>query len=145
MKAILLAIGLLMVSLPAQAGYVEERPVGIFIFDGSGNFDGAMLGTRFTEDSIARIGCYVVGAPGSFGVWANCLAVDSNGVGAFCFTNDPAIVDSVKAITAYSAIQVDFDSSGQCTGVTVMTFSHFIPDFRDLGLGAPGNSGGKGQ
>lgn len=145
-KAILLAVVFVLVSLPAQAGFVSQYTVVVQQNgDGSGFFDGVMSNTRFTDDSLALIGCRLSASSGDSGPLVLCQATDSDGVGALCFTTDSAIVDSIKAIAAYSYMQVHFDSFGQCTTVLVATRSQYIPEFRDLGLGAPGNSGGRGR
>jgi hypothetical protein len=114
------AIAACLVSSVAVGGY----RVAFNVFLGSTYADGNVGAARYSSDSNQEIGCYAQGSPGS--VYAGCYAADSSGNYASCVTGDPAFVATVGRINATSFIWFEYNSSGQCTYLTVDNDSSYI-------------------
>jgi hypothetical protein len=126
-------IGLLVfVSSTVLAGLVQHVPVLVTLYpDGSGDVRGDMLTARYSDNDVEYIGCgvrqYLNGSstPFSFGF---CQATDSEGVEAFCSTENKELLSTMNASSAYSFILFSFNDFGECTHIGFSTQSFYIPD-----------------
>ena len=91
---------------------------------------GNMLDARFSENEFERIGCglssYVL-SNGDIAQQGWCQASLTKGENTICFTENWALIDSIKAIDDYSYISFRWDKVGDCTSVYVSTQSQYIP------------------
>jgi hypothetical protein len=130
-QAISVAV-LLLGSSPAMAGLVQPAPVSVTLFSiGGGRASGDMATARFSKDSVAFIGCGVrriYSIDGSFGVFGFCEARTSSGVTGTCFSQDPALIESLASISDYSFIVFSWNASGACTSIGNSTQSVYLPD-----------------
>lgn len=146
---LLISAVFLMTTTLAFAGAVQEWPVSISLQpDGSGQAEGTFSAARFSDSDNEFITCYVraatTGAASAASlVW--CRAIDAQGVQAYCFTENPAVAAGLHATNAFSFLLFRWNAAGECVYMGSNVGSAYVPDFRDVGLGAPGNSGGRGR
>jgi hypothetical protein len=118
-------------SSAAMAGLVQPSPVEVTLFsDGGGIATGDMASARFSKDLVAFIGCGVrriYTVDGSFVVFGFCQARTSAGVNGICSSEDPALVESLAAISDYSFITFTWNAAGSCTAIGNSTQSVYIP------------------
>lgn len=94
--------------------------------DGSGSAFGAMPITRHSEDEVAYIGCgtrNIDTGGGSLFTFAFCQAGDADGNEAFCSTQNPALVESIRAIADTSFVIFAWTTSGECRQIGLSTQS----------------------
>src|SRR4029453_4551548 len=112
---------LLLGSSAALAGLVEPAPVSVTLFStGGGRASGDMVTARFSKDAVAFLGCGVrriYSLDGTFGVFGFCGARTSSGVTGTCFSEDPALIESLASISDYSFITFTWDATGTCTSI----------------------------
>ena len=100
--------------------------------DGSGSAFGAMPITRFSDDDVAYIGCgtrNIDTGGGSLFTFAFCQAGDRDGNTAFCSTQNPALVEAIRAISDTSFIVFAWNTSDECTQIGLSTQSlHQLTD-----------------
>jgi hypothetical protein len=122
---------LLLGSSAAIAGLVQPSPVSVTLFStGGGRASGDMATARFSKDLVAFLGCGVrriYSIDGSFGVFGFCEARTSSGVSGSCFSEDPALIESLASISDYSFITFTWDATGTCTSIGNSTQSVYIP------------------
>jgi hypothetical protein len=132
MKQVISVAGLILGWSAAMAGLVQPAPVEVTLFgNGAGRAAGDMVSARFSKDSVAFIGCGVrriYSIDGSFGVFGFCEARTSSGVTGTCFSQDPALIESLASISDYSFIIFSWNASGACTSIGNSTQSVYIPD-----------------
>ena len=104
---------------------------------------GSLASARFSDNAIESIGCEVKVAAGM--TEGYCEAVDAAGNTANCHSSAPDLVAAMRGIGEYSYLRFEWNGKGNCTSITTGNGSRYLPDTRDLGLGAPGNSGGRGR
>lgn len=137
MKLKLLTTMLLAFCIPglALAGYVQPAPVDITLnADGSGNATGDMVTARFADNEVEHIGCGVriwKMADGSYLNWGFCQARDADEVNVFCSTEDPDLLDVMKATSSYSFITFAWDTDEECTRIGFSTQSFYLPEHTD--------------
>ena len=108
----------------ALAGFKYTLTVGIS--DTSKTAYGVTGSVRNSSDVNQSIGCTVstfAGAAPS----ATCSAVNSANTSRSCTTYDAQIVDVAKSITGDSYIRFYWNTSGECTQLTVAHYSHYEP------------------
>lgn len=114
------------------AGFVQPAPVDITVnADGSGRAHGDMVTARFADNDVEHIGCGVriwSFPDGSYMNWGFCQARDADETEGFCETEDPQILDIMKAASAYSFITFQWDAEGECTHIGFSTQSFYIPE-----------------
>lgn len=124
-------LGLVLTGL-VSAGAYEPRPVDIEVNgDGSGNATGGMTTARFSDNDVEYIGCGIrlyAMPDGSYMHWGFCQAKDASGTQAFCNTQDPKMLDVMKATGDYSYITFEWNSDEECTGIGFSTQSFYIPE-----------------
>jgi hypothetical protein len=82
------------------------------------NAAGAMAATRGgTQDSLAKIGCWAIGAPGS--VTSYCLATDPAGNTIACSSAVPAIAQVIQGVNPASHIAFTVAADGSCDNVVI--------------------------
>jgi hypothetical protein len=108
----------------AMAGYKYSLPVSIS--DTSKTAYGVMGSARNSSDTAQYIGCNVSTFAGS-APSTTCSAVNSAGTSRSCTTYDAKIVEVAKAISGESYIRFYWNTSGECTQLTVAHFSQYEP------------------
>ncbi|MBV1908210.1 MAG: hypothetical protein KUG78_02755 [Kangiellaceae bacterium] len=91
---------------------------------------GNMLDARFSDNEFERIGCGISSldlSDGSVSQQGWCQASLTKGENTICFTENWALLDSIKAIDDYSYISFRWDKEGDCSSIYVSTQSQYIP------------------
>jgi hypothetical protein len=131
MKArhLLVALGPFLVAPLALAGYVQPAPVVVDLEGGIATGD--MVSARFAGNDVELIGCGVrvfrLESGDLFEV-GFCQASDANGVEAFCSTEDPGLLNVMKATGDLSFVVFAWDAELQCTRIGFSTQSFYIPN-----------------
>jgi len=129
-KLSIVAVLALLPSL-AFAGLTRNVPVESNLNpDGSGGGAGNMTTARFSNNTIEYIGCGTRNfdfGDGNLFTFGFCQAGDSAGTEVFCSTENPAIVESIRAISDFSFITFRFNTNGNCEAVGFSTQSFYIP------------------
>lgn len=134
MKPVSITFLLAAICTPAflLAGYVQPAPVTIqYNADDSGIAHGDMVSARFANNDVEHIGCgmRVWSLPDDSHMhWGFCQAGDADGVEAFCSTQDPQLLDVMKAISSYAFINFEWNAQGECTRIGFSTQSFYIPE-----------------
>jgi hypothetical protein len=121
-------------SAVAVAGQFNNVPVEIFDNeDGSFRVTGNMTSARISDNDVEYIGCGTrstdVGG-GNIAEFGFCQARDSAEVRAFCFTFNPALIQTIKSISDYSFLLFNINDVGECMSVGVSTQSFYIPKIK---------------
>jgi hypothetical protein len=92
--------------------------------DGSGSFYGNYEGASAnTGDNNQYVGCYF----GTYGgTSVACWGGDPTGKSAYCQTSDPALVQNARLAGIATALYVQFNASGTCTGIAVDNSSYNV-------------------
>lgn len=113
------------------AGSVNDVPVEVLLNgDGSGSAFGNMTSARFSDNDVEYIGCgtrTIDAGDGSLFEFAFCQAGNAVEDEAFCSTENPELVATIRSISAYSFISFSFDGVGECTSIGLSTQSFYIP------------------
>lgn len=113
------------------AGSVIDFPVEVVLnADLSGSAAGNMTSARFSDNDVEYIGCgtrNVDFGGGNLFEFAFCQAGDAAEVEAFCSTENPDLVDAVRAIADFSFVTFAFNDLGECTRIGLSTQSFYIP------------------
>jgi len=136
-KYLLSVVGLTLMAVIASAGQVVSVPVEVDLTNmfASGDQNTA----RIARDDVSFIGCgtrdFDDGINSfSFGF---CQAADSNDVGIVCFTQNPILMDAIKAHSAFAFITFSWQDDGaggaECTRVGSSTQSFYLPNFTRKG------------
>jgi len=91
---------------------------------------GNMVDARFSEKEHERIGCGLSAMTFSNGETAEqgwCQASLSKGENTICFTENPILLDTIKAIDDYSYISFKWNKLGDCDFIHASTQSQYIP------------------
>jgi len=127
-KHVISAAALTLVSAVASAGLYQPRPVTL---DFTNRFaDGDMLTARDSLNPGDFIGCGIRAQSGF--AWGFCQAGHSQVEGDFftCYTEDPEMLDAIKALDDFSYILFRWDVDGNCTYVGNSTQSLYVPDLK---------------
>lgn len=130
-KHVISAAALALVSTVASAGLYQPRPVTLDI---PGRFaDGDMLTARDSLNPGDFIGCGVRSLSSGYS-WGFCQAGFSQTEGEFftCVTEDPNLLDAIKALDDFSYIVFRWDNEvdGNCTFIGNSTQSFYVPDLK---------------
>jgi hypothetical protein len=112
----------------AWAGDISDVFVEIDLVERSAR--GNMLDARFSDNEFERIGCGISSfafSDGSVSQQGWCQASLMKGENTICFTENWALLDSIKAINDYSFISFRWDKAGDCSSIYVSTQSQYIP------------------
>ncbi len=125
MKNILVLL-LLFVATTTNAGLYLAEPVVVDLINRSASGD--MWSARYSDQSDSFIGCGVtsVSAELGGGQFAFCQAQDAAGVSVFCAINDPALIESVQAMTSDVVLRFQWNTANECTVVNVSAQSYSI-------------------
>lgn len=131
MKYLIAFPSLLLFASVSLAGFVQPAPVEVTLNpDDTGTALGDMVTARFSDNEVEFIGCGIRrfddGAGGTLD-FGFCQATDSNGVQGFCSTEDPEMLDIMKAVSSYSFITFAWNADGECTQIGFSTQSFYIP------------------
>ncbi len=129
-KSLVSATALLLFSSVASAGLALPLPVQI---DFAGRTAiGSMYAARTSANAFEYIGCGV-----RFGVAGPIFAFCQAGLGEAaeqqfaCITTEPALIEAIHAISAFSLIVFAWDEEDNCTRIGNSTQSFYLPDFKD--------------
>lgn len=131
-RKIITATALTMFSAVAIAGTVFLVPVEVLLNDdGSGTARGSMSTARYSENNVELIGCGTrnidIGG-GTLFEFGFCQATDANDTAVFCSTDNPDLVKSIRAISAYAFLIFSWDANLQCNRIGMSTQSIHLPD-----------------
>ncbi len=118
----------------AFAGFVLSAEILINLeADGSGAAQGDQWTARSSANDVEYIGCgirhFSDGAGGAFS-FGFCQAGDSEGVEAFCSTQNADLLDAMDSTSAFAFLAFSFDANGECTRIGNSTQSIYLPDFK---------------
>ena len=116
----------------ANAGYVQPFPVDVDLANNIASGD--QVSARDDKDKDVFIGCGVrsISVPGGASFrFGFCQAEDSDGERVLCNTQDPQLLDEMRANTTYGWISFSFQDDGAggftCTRVGFSTQSFYLP------------------
>lgn len=136
MKKVLTLISALSVLLPALvfAGYIQPAPV---IVDLDSQFaQGDQWTARSSKNAVEFIGCGVTQFDdGAGGVFSSgfCQATDADGVSIVCTSQSPALLENMRATSAFAFIRFSWNEDGECTVLRYSTQSFYLPRFTTKG------------
>ena len=90
----------------------------------STSMTGTFYGARHSSHSTDYLRCFVTGTVGDSQM--GCTAV-ANGVYKSCTSYTPGLVQAATSLTSHSSITVYFNSSGECTQLSVYDSSTNLP------------------
>jgi len=118
----------------AYAGYIQPAPVDVDLVAGFAGGD--QLTARLDPDDDVFIGCGSrTISDGAGGVFRTgfCQAEDDAGDNVTCFTQDPLLLDEIRAASAFAYITFSFtgdDTIGYtCTRIGFSTQSFYLYDY----------------
>lgn len=117
----MVAIGMVATSATALAGFTANQTVTVNPFLRVAQ--GALGSARNSPDNIQFIGCSVTDAAGA--AFVTCSARGPGGNFATCTSNDPGKVAAASSINSDSFVVFRYDQQGNCTFLSVATFSQF--------------------
>lgn len=126
-KLLAAAVSLGLVSHAAFAGLSQPAQVEVDLENSLAQGD--MLTAALSKSQNVFIGCgtrnFEVGTEDVF-VLGFCQAEDAAGEAIVCTTQNPGLVQAIRAISDFSYIQFRWDESGQCTNIGISTQSFYI-------------------
>lgn len=117
----MVALGLVATSATAMAGFTANQPVLVNPFLRVAQ--GALGSARNSPDNIQFIGCAVTDGAG--GAFVTCSARGPGGNFATCTSSDPGKVAAASSINSDSFVVFRYDAQGNCTLLSVSTFSQY--------------------
>ena len=117
-------------SASALAGFTQPAPVDVDLANGFAGGD--QVSARGDKDKDVFIGCgsRTFSSGGSTFRTGFCQAEDADGDRVLCFTQDPDLLDEMRATSAYSFITFSFVDDGAggftCTRVGFSTQSFYL-------------------
>ncbi len=120
----------------AYAGFVQSLPVVVDL-DNQTAF-GDQLGARTANDDVSLIGCGTRNFDDGLGFsfrFGFCQATDTDGNNVICTTQNPNLIDEMRANSSYSFITFSWDDDGfgnlTCNRVGFSTQSFYLPADED--------------
>lgn len=86
---------------------------------------GAIGSVRNTFDNVQFMGCSVYATTAAISV--TCGARDASGTQVGCSTTTPNLVQAAMSIQTDDYLRFEWDSSGQCTAITLHKYSFYEP------------------
>lgn len=117
-----LVLGMISAAGAAWAGFHGSSEVYV----GSGFAVGALGSARNSADGTQYIGCATYGSAGSTRSM-QCYANDSAGHYGSCSSSDATLVATAGTLSSNSYVTFNWNSSGTCTYLYVVTNSYFPP------------------
>ncbi len=127
---IITATALCLASPMASAGLYQPAP---FVFDPANRVAaGDMYSVRISDNTGDFIGCGIRAYDNGF-TTGFCQAGTGTNDGEFftCFTDNPTLLEALKAISAFSFITFRWDADGNCTHIGNSTQSLYLPSWKD--------------
>ena len=124
------AVVSVLVGVSAWAGAKATYSVSLSFGSSGGGLAAGPLGSvRNSASTVEHIGCMVAATGASSGgtEFGYCSASDTNGTFVSCYTQDPKLVNAMRAIKGDSKLQFDWNAAGDCTAVVVEESSSFAP------------------
>lgn len=124
----LTAVATLGVGASAMAG-LRQAVRSVVVNTAESSAQGQLAGARASGDSMQYIGCSVHSSDnlpdqdGGVFRMGFCYARDVRGVSGFCGTFDPAMIATISTVQGDSEVNFSWDSSGDCTVITVAQIS----------------------
>ncbi len=126
----------IMLGTSAYAGFAQPAPVDVDLTNGFAQGD--QLTARFDADPDVFIGCgsrTIRTGSGTFRT-GFCQAADAADETVTCFTQDPDLIDAIKALSDFAFITFSFIDDGaggfECRRVGSSTQSFYLFDFSSL-------------
>lgn len=113
-----------------SAGFVQ--PAAVIVNLDEMFAQGDQVTARTAKNDVEGIGCGIRVFDGGF-TFGFCQAADSDGVEGFCFTENPDLLDAMKATSAYAFITFGWDENEECTRIGFSTQSFYLPNFTTKG------------
>lgn len=123
-----ISVAICLFSPLAWSGSTSDILVEIDLVERSAR--GNLLDARFSANEFERIGCGISSFAFPNGETSQqgwCQASLTKGENTICFTENWALLDSIKAIDDYSYISFRWDKLGDCSSIYVSTQSQYIP------------------
>ena len=125
----------LVVASGVFAGQESNQPVHIMVeLDSSGVAWGSMPTARFSDNDVEMIGCGTRAWEGGFRN-GFCQATDAEGIFRGCYTENPVLLDNMRATSDYSFVLFRWTPGEftdeiwpRCSFVQFSTQSFYIPD-----------------
>lgn len=123
------AAALSVLATVASAGFVQPAPVTIDFTNRVATGD--MYTARNSVNAFEFIGCGVrYNSAGLTSAFCQAGLGEADSQKITCFTTNPALVEALRAISAFSFITFSWDADGNCTRIGVSTQSFYLPDFK---------------
>ena len=90
---------------------------------------GDMWSARYDRNDDVFIGCGIYTLDdlyGSYAAFAFCQAQNSDGLMAFCATQNEGLIEAIRALVDRSSITFRWDENDQCTDIGTSTQSYFL-------------------
>lgn len=127
-KHVITAAALALVSTVASGGLYQPRPVTLDI---PGRFaDGDMLTARDSLNPFEFIGCGIRHSSTFSTGFCQAGVGEAEGEYFTCFTEDPNLLDAIRALDDFSYIVFRWDVDGNCTFIGNSTQSFYVPDLK---------------
>ena len=117
----------------AFAGLSQPAPVTIDLVNGFAQGD--QLSARNAKNDVEYIGCGIRATElldGTVFQFGFCQAADADGVQLTCFTQNPDLIDAMKATSDYAFITFSFTEIGEdeydCRRIGYSTQSFYLPN-----------------
>ena len=130
MKArLLLTVFMAVFASSSHAGLDLPEPVTVDLVERLANGD--LWSARFDDekDDAEFIGCGIYTLQDGLGgaiAFAFCQARDVDENLAFCATQNPGLIEAIRAIADFSSITFRWDELGECTDIGSSTQSYFL-------------------
>jgi hypothetical protein len=110
----------------AHSGYKQTNTV--LVNDVGREATGSFGSARNSADSNQRIYCWVsTYAPGPSATTGACSAESAGGTEGMCVTQDPALLDAIRAVNSDAFLRFRWDTDGQCTLIQSYNGSLWAP------------------
>jgi hypothetical protein len=123
MKSAILAVTLLLIGT-AQAGLKSSYSTTVDTASRTAYGDAATA--RSAPNPSSYIGCSIQGFSSGSGQ-VICQATDATGVSAYCYSNNPTLIQAAASGGSNSYYYFQWDTSSQCTYLYVTNASNFGP------------------
>lgn len=131
-KTVLLGTVVSLASASTFAGQIVDVPVDIDLDNRLAV--GNMTTARFSENEFEAIGCGVrqwAFPDGTSFSWGFCQAKVEEGANQLCTTQNPELLDTMKASSDFAFVTFRWDENDECTYVGFSTQSQYIPELKD--------------
>ncbi|WP_224245467.1 hypothetical protein [Hyalangium gracile] len=128
---VLVTLAALVLSTSAWAGAKVRGSVAITFSGGNGTASGRLGSARNSSDTVQYIGCTAStsGTPGTGTTisYMSCSARNAQNVTVSCGSSNPDFIETLRTLNSDSYVSFSWDGTGNCTGLTVATYSQYEP------------------